>query len=294
MRTASRPHVRVRDMLDTLERIAIEAGMLIAEIRKAGANVMTKSDGSPVTDADQAAEDLIIRALQELAPDIPIIAEESAASCGEDLSAHDKLFFVDPLDGTKEFVRGRPDYTVNICLVENRKPKIGVVFAPARGELFSSDGLASYRSTILQDASIGERSQIRASCGGGRLTAVASASHGNLETEDFLRKLPVEQKVSVGSSLKFCLVAMADAHIYPRFGRTMQWDTAAGDAVLRGAGGCTLTSEGRELEYGIPCATDGSYDNPHFVSYGGDAEALRQLMRTCEFQASGRPLSAAV
>lgn len=282
-------------MLDTLERIAIEAGLLIAQIRKAGANVMTKSDGSPVTDADQAAEELIIRALQSIAPDIPIIAEESAASCGADLSAHDQLFFVDPLDGTKEFVRGRPDYTVNICLVENRKPKIGVVFAPARAELFSSDGSASYRSTILQDASIGERSQIRASCGGGgRLTAVASASHGSPETEEFLQKLSVEQKVSVGSSLKFCLVAMADAHIYPRFGRTMQWDTAAGDAVLRGAGGCTLTSEGRELEYGVPCATDGSYDNPHFVSYGGRADVLRKLMQTCELQPSRGPISAVV
>ncbi|CCB65204.1 MULTISPECIES: 3'(2'),5'-bisphosphate nucleotidase CysQ [unclassified Hyphomicrobium] len=268
-------------MLDTLERIAIEAGTLIAKIRQGGANVMTKSDGSPVTDADQAAEDLIVRALQRVAPDIPIIAEESAASCVADHSTSRALFFVDPLDGTKEFIRGRPDYTVNICLVENRKPKLGVVFAPARGELFSSDGLASYRSAILQDASIGERSQIRASCGDGRLTAVASASHGNVETEDFLQKLPVDRKVSVGSSLKFCLVAMADAHIYPRFGRTMQWDTAAGDAVLRGAGGCTLTSDGRELEYGVPCAADGSYDNPHFISYGGDAETLRTLLQNC-------------
>lgn len=267
-------------MLDQFERIAIAAGNLILQFRQAGQNVMHKADGSPVTEADQAAEDLIIRELKRLDAGIPIIAEESAGFGTGDVANKSALFFVDPLDGTKEFIRGKSDYTVNICLVQNRRPKIGVVFAPSRGELFSSDGTASYRCRVGTDASIGERQQIRTSCGSESLTAVASASHGNLETDDFLQKLDVMRKVSVGSSLKFCLVAMADAHIYPRFGRTMQWDTAAGDAVLRGAGGCTLTCDGNELEYGVPCATDGAFDNPHFISYGGSAEALRAILRT--------------
>ena len=110
------------------------------------------------------------------------------------------------------------------------------------------------------------------------MTAVASASHGSAETDAFLGALPIDRRIAVGSSLKFCMVASANAHIYPRFGRTMQWDTAAGDAVLRGAGGCTLTCDGRELEYGFARAADGAFDNPHFVSYGGDAETLCALL----------------
>ncbi|HML28828.1 MAG TPA: 3'(2'),5'-bisphosphate nucleotidase CysQ [Hyphomicrobium sp.] len=275
-------------MLNQLERIAIAAGDLILQFRQAGPNVMHKADGSPVTEADQAAEDLIIRELKTLDPGIPIIAEESARSGTSDVANKSALFFVDPLDGTKEFVRGKSDYTVNICLVENRRPKIGVVFAPSRGELFSGDGTASYLCRVGNDGSIGERVQIRTSCGAASLTAVASASHGNVETDEFLQKIDVTRKVSVGSSLKFCLVAMADAQIYPRFGRTMQWDTAAGDAVLRGAGGCTLTCDGNELEYGVPCATDGAFDNPHFISYGGDAETLRALLRTYDFGSASR------
>lgn len=264
-------------MLRELEAIAIEAGQLISQFRAAGPNVLLKADGSPVTDADEAAEELILRELLRLAPGIPIIAEESAAAGMIDVTDSDAVFLVDPLDGTKEFIRGKDDFTVNICLVERRRPKLGVVFAPARHELFSGDGSASYRCRLGRDASIIERMQIRTSCTADRLTAVASASHAGVETDEFLQGLPVDRKISVGSSLKFCLVAAADAHIYPRFGRTMQWDTAAGDAVLRGAGGCTLTRDGEELEYGVLRA-NGTFDNPYFVSYGGDADTLRSLM----------------
>jgi 3'(2'), 5'-bisphosphate nucleotidase len=265
-------------MLDELERIALEAGKLISQFRQAGPNVLQKADGSPVTDADQAAEELIIRELYKLDPGIPVVAEESASLGTFDVSTKSTMFFVDPLDGTKEFIRGKTDFTVNICLVENRKPTLGVVFAPARGELFSADGTVSYRCVVSQDASITERARIRTTCGSGPMTAVASASHGSAETDAFLGALPIDSRISVGSSLKFCMVASADAHIYPRFGRTMQWDTAAGDAVLRGAGGCTLTCDGRELEYGFARAADGAFDNPHFVSYGGDAETLRAIL----------------
>ena len=264
-------------MLSQLEAIAIEAGKLISQYRASGPSVVEKSDGSPVTNADEAAEALILRELHKLAPGIPIIAEEATASGAIDPVSCGAVFLVDPLDGTKEFIRGKDDFTVNICLVENRRPKLGVVFAPARHELFSGDGSASYRCRLAQDASIVERVTIRSRCSPDKLTAVASASHAGVETDEFLQTLPVDRKISVGSSLKFCLVAAADAHIYPRFGRTMQWDTAAGDAVLRGAGGCTLTRDGEELEYGVLRA-NGTFDNPYFVSYGGHADVLRALM----------------
>jgi 3'(2'), 5'-bisphosphate nucleotidase len=274
-------------MLAQLELIAIEAGRLIEQFRRCGPNVLTKSDGSPVTDADEAAEDFILRELHKFDAEIPVIAEESCCTGSFEDAVEGPVFFVDPLDGTKEFIAGKPDYTVNICLVENRVPKIGVVFAPARSELFSTDGAASYRSRVRGDASIEERIAIRASTGGsGNMTAVASASHGSLQTDAFLQGLDVRRRVSIGSSLKFCLVAVGEAHIYPRFGRTMQWDTAAGDAVLRAAGGCTLTSEGMALEYGVP--TSGAFENPHFVSYCGCADDLRTLLGSIQRAADAR------
>ncbi|MFT3730787.1 MAG: 3'(2'),5'-bisphosphate nucleotidase CysQ [Hyphomicrobium sp.] len=265
-------------MLQKLEDIAIEAGNLISQYRSAGPNISRKSDGSPVTDADEAAEELILRELQKLAPSVAVIAEESVSAGVIDIAPKSTVFLVDPLDGTKEFISGKPDYTVNICLVEDGRPKLGVVFAPARGELFSGDGSSAYRCRLGQDRSVTERARIRTSCSSGRLTAVASASHANAETRDFLGKLPIERTISVGSSLKFCLVAAADAHIYPRFGRTMQWDTAAGDAVLRSAGGSTLSWDGKEMEYGVWRSETNAFDNPYFVSYGGGVDELRQLL----------------
>jgi 3'(2'), 5'-bisphosphate nucleotidase len=272
-------HTHFPSLLRRIESIALEAGCLISEIRAAGANVDRKDDGSPVTDADRFAEDLITRELRKIDLSVPIVAEEAAYAGDFGATSERTFFLVDPLDGTKEFISGRPDFTVNICLVVNGRPHLGVVVAPARNELFSCDGNISYKCTLSEDASIRERREISTSAPSNLLAAVASASHGNAETEAFLGKLSISKKLSVGSSLKFCLVATGEADIYPRFGRTMQWDTAAGDAILRGAGGCTLTCDGEELEYGAREAESDAFENPHFVSFGGEADVLRALLR---------------
>ncbi len=273
-------------LLERIESIALAAGRLILEVQRAGAAVQNKGDGSPVTDADLLAEELITRELQRIDPSLPIVGEE-AASAGDFSGASARTFFlVDPLDGTKEFVRGSADFTVNICLIENGRPQLGVVVAPARGELFSGDGSISYKCHLSNDLSIRERSRIATAAPTSALSAVASASHENTATKDFLGKLPIGKKLSVGSSLKFCLVATGEADIYPRFGTTMQWDTAAGDAVLRGAGGCTLTCDGQELEYGAKRPEKKALQNPYFVSFGGSVEALRELLRVSALEVS--------
>ena len=271
-------------LLAQIESIALAAGQIILEVRQAGASVEHKGDGSPVTEADRRAEEWIARELQRLDSSIPIVGEE-AASAGEYSGASEKTFFlVDPLDGTKEFIRGKSDFTVNICLVEHGRPCMGVVVAPARGELYSGDGSVSYKCDLFSDGTIRQRSRISTATPSDSLSAVASASHENTETKEFLERIAVGKKLSVGSSLKFCLVATGEADIYPRFGTTMQWDTAAGDAVLRGAGGCTLTCDGQELEYGATSNEMQALRNPHFVSFGGSADALRALLRVSALQ----------
>jgi 3'(2'), 5'-bisphosphate nucleotidase len=266
-------------MLAQLERIALDAGRIISHIRQIGAGVLHKTDGSPVTNADRLAEELIVRELRKIDCSIPIIAEEQACSGTLNTVLKKTFFLVDALDGTKEFISGKPDFTVNICLVEDGRPQLGVVVAPARGELFSGNGKISYKCRLSQDAEILERAPIKTSVPSGALAAVASASHANAETETFLGQLPIGKKLSIGSSLKFCLLAAGEADIYPRLGRTMQWDTAAGDAILRSAGGCTLTCDGEELEYGAKGAEMQAFENAHFVSFGGSAEVLRTLLR---------------
>jgi 3'(2'), 5'-bisphosphate nucleotidase len=271
--------VSAPSLLHEIETIALAAGRLILEVRQRGASVHHKGDGSPVTAADQFAEELIARELQRIDSSIPIVGEEAACTGDFDGASERTFFLVDPLDGTKEFIRGRADFTVNICLVVDGRPQLGVVGAPARGELFSGNGSVSYKCQLSHDQTIRERSRINTAAPSDLLSAVASASHENAETKDFLDRLSIGKKLSIGSSLKFCLVATGEADIYPRFGTTMQWDTAAGDAVLRGAGGCTLTCDGGELEYGAKYPETKALQNPHFVSFGGSAEELRELLR---------------
>lgn len=271
---------KVDATLTMLEVLAVEAGQIILDIRANGAGARLKGDGSPVTDADQAAEEHITAGLRRLDPSIPIIAEESACFGGIPSLSTDRFFLVDPLDGTKEFIKGRADFTVNISLIRNGVPCLGVVVAPARNELFSGGYGSAYRCRISADGSIGERKKIatRAVPVTG-LTAVMSASHGNAETSALLDRIVINQKLSIGSSLKFCLVASGMADVYPRLGRTMQWDTAAGDAVLRNAGGCTLRLDGSPLRYGAEgCDGVDGFANPHFVACGGDADVLGMML----------------
>ena len=246
-------------LVDELADAAREAGEAILTIVRRGFDVETKSDTSPVTDADRAAELIILAALVRSAPGIPVIAEEEVAA-GR-IPAHDATFFlVDPLDGTKEFIRGGDDYTVNIGLIENGVPRLGVVFAPATGRLHGgSVGAGAWLDEGAGRTAIATRER------GSELAAVASKSHLNQATVDYLEAaVGACAFVSVGSSLKFCIVAEGAADIYPRAAPTSEWDTAAGHAVLLAAGGLVDGPDGTPLRYGKP-----AFLNRAFVATAG-------------------------
>jgi len=232
-------------LLDDLAEAAREAGEAILEIVRRGFEVEAKRDSSPVTDADRAAELIILAALARAAPDIPVIAEEEVAA-GR-IPAHDQTFFlVDPLDGTKEFVRGGDEYTVNIGLIEDGVPRLGVVFAPATQRLHG--GCVGKAAWVDDEAG---RCEIRTRQPGDQLTAVASKSHLDQATIDYLdQAVGSSDYVAVGSSLKFCIVAEGKADIYPRASPTSEWDTAAGHALLLAAGGLVDAPDGSALRYG--------------------------------------------
>jgi 3'(2'), 5'-bisphosphate nucleotidase len=232
-------------LIDELAVAAREAGDAILEVVRRGFEVESKQDTSPVTEADRAAELVILAALARAAPGVPVIAEEEVAA-GR-IPAHDDTYFlVDPLDGTKEFVRGGDDYTVNIGLIERGVPKLGVVFAPATRRL--------HGGCVGEGAWLDEgqgRTAIRVRERGEAVTAVASKSHLNQATIDYLEAAVGKcGYVSVGSSLKFCIVAEGRADIYPRAAPTSEWDTAAGHAVLLAAGGLVDGPDGKSLGYG--------------------------------------------
>lgn len=248
------------------ERLAIAAAKEITAVCDAGFDICHKADKSPVTEADTRAEAAILAGLRQELPGIPFVGEEeiSAGKVPGDLG--DCFILIDPLDGTREFVGGRDEYTVNIALVRRGKPEIGVVLAPALGVAYSARPGNAERFSVSEDGSIGERKPISIAERGSKLRIVASCSHRTAETDAFIRRYPDAEVVSVGSSLKFCLLAEGKADLYPRFGRTMEWDTAAGDAVLRAAGGRTRLVEGGDLEYGKRnLADDCDFANPWFV-----------------------------
>lgn len=228
--------------------------------------VRKKADASPVTVADEAAERIILQDLASVAPGIPIVAEESVAA-GRIPAVADRFFLVDPLDGTKEFISHRDEFTVNVALIENGEPVLGVVYAPARHELYWGDVRAGKAGHIGADPdgtmpSMGAAISARVAPPRG-LVAVASRSHRTPETDAFLANYPVTEFKSIGSSLKFCLVAAGQADLYPRLGTTMEWDTAAGQAVLMAAGGSVRTLEGAPFRYGKP-----GFKNGNFVARG--------------------------
>jgi 3'(2'), 5'-bisphosphate nucleotidase len=232
-------------LLEELAEAAREAGEAIQQIVRRGFEVEKKRDSSPVTEADRAAELVILAALARAAPGVPVIAEEEVAA-GRIPAHGDTYFLVDPLDGTKEFVRGASDYTVNIGLIEHRQPTLGVVYAPATGRLHG--GLAGDGAWLEAD---GARQAIRTRLKSEKLTAVASKSHLNQATIDYLESAAGGcGYAAVGSSLKFCIVAEGQADIYPRASPTSEWDTAAGHAVLLAAGGLVDGPDGEPLHYG--------------------------------------------
>lgn len=251
-----------------LNPIMLAAGAEIMRIYVTDFAVVTKGDASPVTEADQKAEAIILSGLKHIAPGIPVIAEEEAAA-GRFPTTAGTFFLVDPLDGTKEFISKNGEFTVNIALIEDGKPVLGAVYAPALGKIWwGSVGKGAFMAEVKEGV-VGEARAISVRQPQGGLIAVGSRSHGGAETQAYLEAFTVADFVAAGSSLKFCLIAEGRADIYPRMGRTMEWDTAAGDAILRAAGGRVETLDGQPLRYGKRFQdNDGDYANPHFVAFG--------------------------
>ena len=261
-------------MLGVFERLALEAGREVMRVFHEGCAVDSKADSSPVTEADRESEKIILAGLRAAYPDIPCVAEEEVAAGIATPDLDGAFFLIDPLDGTKEFVNRRTDFTVNIALVRHGVPEVGVVFAPCTGRFFSGRPGKAEALEVDADYRVAGRRPITVRAGGTPLAVVASRSHNTPETDAFIRDLGAAEIVSVGSSLKFCLLAAAEADVYPRFGRTMEWDTAAGDAVLRAAGGMTRTLDGEPLVYGKRNqASDADFANPHFIATGKGASA---------------------
>jgi 3'(2'), 5'-bisphosphate nucleotidase len=255
-------------LLSGMIALAREAGRVILRFYDGGADVALKADASPVTSADLAAEDVILAGLRRLAPEIPVIAEEAVAR-GAVAKAAPKFFLVDPLDGTKEFISRNGEFTVNIALIEAGQPVAGVVYAPAIGRLFwGEQGRGAAEARIAEPAGAGAPPEVRRIAvaparPGAPIRVVASRSHRDSQTDRFLAALGDCEIVSAGSSLKFCLVASGEAELYPRFGRTMEWDTAAGHAVLAAAGGSVKTADGAALVYGKEAQ---GFANPAFIA----------------------------
>lgn len=250
-------------LISVMRRLALEAGERIMEIYEADDfEVKVKSDASPVTEADEAADAIIAAGLGAEFPQVALVTEEQATSHGV---TADTFLIVDPLDGTKEFINRRGDFTVNIAYVEAGVPTRGVVYAPAKGRMFYTlaDGSSVEEEGPFAKDTSGALHPVRVSePDNAALMVVASKSHRDQATDDYIGKYAVKDMTSAGSSLKFCLVATGEADLYPRLGRTMEWDTAAGHAVLNGAGGQVVRFEDHQpLTYG-----KAGFGNPFFIA----------------------------
>jgi 3'(2'), 5'-bisphosphate nucleotidase len=257
--------------LEELCALVRTAGQVVMEVYAGSFAVESKGDGSPVTEADRRAEEIILAGLDRLAPKVPVVSEEAAEQANGTLSWNGSgrphvFWLVDPLDGTKEFVSRNGEFTINVALIENGAPVLGVVLAPAVERLFAA---GEQFGAIIEDAA-GRRPVAARTTPAEGATIVSSRSHGDPEAlERFADGRRIAARVTAGSSLKFCLLAAGQADLYPRFGRTMEWDTAAGDAVLRAAGGRVTDLSGNVLGYCKP-----GFENPHFVAWGRGATSM--------------------
>jgi 3'(2'), 5'-bisphosphate nucleotidase len=271
-RRIDRPMPEPADLLLRLVAIAAEAGARIVEVRNRPHAVTAKGDGSPLTDADLAAEAVIAAGLALAAPDIPVVSEEGAGRIAPDDGG--RFLLVDPLDGTKEFLGPSGEFTVNIALIEGGRPVCGVVYAPALGRIWKGIvGQGASAAGLVAGASAdgcGWHAIRARPMPSSNLVAVASRSHLDRDTEAFLAALPVGERRSIGSALKFCLLAEGAADVYPRLAPTMEWDTAAGQAVLEAAGGRVTTPEGGAFRYGKAAV---GFRNGPFVAWGADLPA---------------------
>jgi len=263
------------DILAVLQLIAERAGKVILGyyVEAEEIEVREKDDASPVTEADEAAETFILGALNTLTPNIPVVAEEAMAAGEVPDIEGSRFWLVDPLDGTKEFISRNGEFTVNIALIEDGQPVAGVVHAPAMAMTWAGvcgdleDGSKGSGRAVFAETDKPQMDIRARPIPAEGAVVVASRRHGSgKELDDFLSRYKVAEMISAGSSLKFCLVASGRADLYPRFGRTMEWDTAAGHAVLLAAGGQVYTLDGEPLEYGKP-----GFENPHFYAVGVEA-----------------------
>lgn len=248
--------INYSNLIKSLLPAVLSAGNVIMSVYKESGLHDIKQDGSPVTKADKLAEVILLKALSEHAPDIQIISEENPDS--HRLEAPSVFFLVDPLDGTKEFIKqdGKGAFTVNIALIEDGAPTMGIVYAPALERLFyGAKAFGAYENNIKLKMPELSNNKI----------AVASISHRDATTNQWLEDQSINNIVSIGSSLKFVLLAANEAHVYPRFSPTMEWDTAAGDAILRAAGGMVYNIDGTHFEYGKP-----DYRNGDFIAFSTD------------------------
>ncbi|MFV3384148.1 3'(2'),5'-bisphosphate nucleotidase CysQ [Pseudomonas sp. NY15364] len=256
----------MQSALEQARLLACEAGQAIMAIYARDFTSETKADASPLTEADLASHRILVDGLQRMTPDIPVLSEESADIPWETRQAWERYWLIDPLDGTKEFIKRNGEFTVNIALIEHNQPALGVVFAPALGRLFSAaSGLGAWHQQVLLDANDPQLSAansiaVNARSEGEVWRVVGSRSHAGEGMAEWLAELGEHELVSMGSSLKLCLVADGTAHVYPRLGPTCEWDTAAAHAVVLEAGGQVLNAEDQPLLYN----TKAEYLNPHF------------------------------
>ncbi|QUS53970.1 3'(2'),5'-bisphosphate nucleotidase CysQ [Pseudovibrio brasiliensis] len=253
-------------MIESFKLAALEAGQRILGIYEEGFQFETKGDGSPVTIADQQAEEIILNHLSTLCPDVPVIAEEAMAA-GIMPEIGSRFILVDPLDGTREFISRNGEFTVNIALIEDGNPTKGVIYAPVTRELFwGTVGQGAYRAEA-NGLELGEVTQMSCSAFSEELRVLASRSHRSERTNALLEKLDNSSIVAAGSSLKFCRLAEGKADFYPRMEPTMEWDTAAGQAILCAAGGSVVVEGGGPLEYGkLETPQDKPFANPCFLA----------------------------
>ncbi len=267
------PAIDRNAIADIFAEIALEAAVAVMAVYAGGSRARRKLDGSPVCDADEAAEAIILKRLSMRLPHLPVLAEE-AASRGEKMVPGQTFILVDPVDGTREFLNHNGEFTVNIGLIVASVPGAGVVYAPAFGQLWIG-GVSASTCSVAPGGPLPppeERRAIHARPAPQQgLTALVSRSHADPATEAYLAKLPVKERRQAGSAFKFCMIAEGQADVYPRFGQTMEWDTAAGDAVLRAAGGIVRDGAQRPLRYG---KAEAQFKNGPFVALGDPKAAI--------------------
>jgi len=259
-------------LLAGLAEAALAAGVAIRRIEAAGITHVHKADASPVTEADHAAEAIICAALGELMPGVPVVAEEAmavdaAVACGN------RFLLVDPLDGTREFISGNGEYTVNIALVEDGAPVLGVVYAPARALLFAGRPGAAFRALRAPGARVDAQDWTPIACRPvpeGPLVVAASRSHGDPATDALIARYAVAERIPAGSALKFGLLAEGKVDLYPRLGTVMEWDSAAGHALVNAAGGSVTRPDGSPLTYGH---AETGYKVHGFIAWGAGGPA---------------------